>query len=387
MISTLYYPNIVGGAEKTTQLLAEELLKNNLSVAVISSAKQRSVGKVNGIKVYYIPLKNLYWPFSKQQRPGWQRTLWHMIDSYNPFMAREVGKIVDQERPDLVHTHTLTGFSVATWKAVKKRGLPLVHTIQDYYLLCPRSNMFRGGANCVKSCRACSLFSQPKQGLSALVDHVVPVSKFVQDRHSGTHYFNGAGSSVIPNPAPACREPVKSPSRGALTCGFLGQLTPNKGIEDLLREFAPIEPGAAALLVAGTGKDDYVNFLRQTYGRPNIQFLGFVPPRKLFDQIDVLIVPSLWHDPCPLVILEAYSFGIPVIAARRGGIPEEVEEGKTGFLFEPSQPGELRRQIANFIHHPDLAAAMADHCWATAREFSLAQVCDRYQAVYRGLLG
>lgn len=387
MVSTLYFPNIVGGAEKATQLLAEELLKNNVSVAVVSSAKQRSVGEVNGIKVYYVPLKNLYWPFSKQIRPRWQKALWHILDIYNPFMAREVGKIIDQEQPDLVHTHNLAGFSVATWKAVKKRGLPLVHTSSDYYLLCPRSKMFRGGTNCAMSCWACSLFSQPKKSLSSLVDHVVPVSKFVQDRHSGTHYFDGAESSVIFNSAPSYQEPTRSPSRGTVSCGFMGQLTPSKGIEDLLREFARIDPGTATLFVAGTGKGSYVNLLRQKYGRPNVHFLGFVPPRELFDQIDVLIVPSLWHDPCPLVILIAYSFGTPVIAARRGGIPEEVEECKTGFLYEPSQPGELRQQIAKFFHHPELAADMAGHCWAKARDFSLAQVCDRYQAVYRGLLG
>jgi glycosyltransferase involved in cell wall biosynthesis len=88
-----------------------------------------------------------------------------------------------------------------------------------------------------------------------------------------------------------------------------------------------------------------------------------------------------------LVIAEAYSFGIPVIAARRGGIPEIVEEGKTGYLFDPSQPGELERQIARFLDRPELAADMADHCRAKVKDFSLAHFLQQYLAIYRGILG
>jgi glycosyltransferase involved in cell wall biosynthesis len=72
------------------------------------------------------------------------------MDIYNPLMAWEVKKIIDREQPDLVHTHNLQGFSVAAWKVVKKRGLPLVHTMHDYYLLCPRNTMFGGGRNCTE---------------------------------------------------------------------------------------------------------------------------------------------------------------------------------------------------------------------------------------------
>jgi glycosyltransferase involved in cell wall biosynthesis len=108
--------------------------------------------------------------------------------------------------------------------------------------------------------------------------------------------------------------------------------------------------------------------------------------RKLFDQIDVLIVPSLWDDPCPLVVLEALYFETPVIFALCGGITEEVVDGKTGFLFEPSQPEELRRPLDKFIQNPKLAADMASHCWAKAKELSLSHYLEKHLGVYRGLL-
>ena len=264
-------------------------------------------------------------------------------------MAREVGKIIDRERPDLVHTQHLQGFSVATWKAVKKRGLPLVQTLHDYYLLCPKITMYHRDMNCTKLCRSCSLFSRPKQRLSTLVDHVVSVSKFVLDRHLKEHYFTRAKCSVINNYAPDRQEPEGSISCGTVKFGFLGQLTPHKGIEFCLKAYSGIRPGAATLKVAGAGKGDYVNFLRQKYEGPNVHFLGFVSPRELFDQINVLIVPSPWQEALGLVILEAYSFGIPVIAARRGGIPEVVEEGKTGFLLTRPDRGNWSDKSPDFF--------------------------------------
>jgi glycosyltransferase involved in cell wall biosynthesis len=76
-----------------------------------------------------------------------------------------------------------------------------------------------------------------------------------------------------------------------------------------------------------------------------------------------------------------------VIAARRGGITEIVEDGKTGFLFDPSQTGDIERQIARFLVYPGLATEMGVHCQAKAREFSLLRFYEEYLAVYRGLLG
>jgi glycosyltransferase involved in cell wall biosynthesis len=213
-VNTLYYPTIVGGAEKMVQSLAEGLSAVNIETVVAATSGRTAIDQIGGVKVYSVGMKNLFWPHDKRKRLSFMKPFWHFIDIYNPFIAREVEKIIEREKPDLAHTHNLQGFSVAAWKAVKKRGLPLVHTMQDYYLLCPRSNMFWRGKNCTESCWTCSLFSRPKRRLSALVDHVVSVSRFVLDRHVGAHYFGGARSSIILNYAPACQGFARSSSRG-----------------------------------------------------------------------------------------------------------------------------------------------------------------------------
>lgn len=386
-VNALYYPNQVGGAENVVRSLAGGMAANNIETVVAATAGRTSVDRVEGVKIYHVRIRNLFWQYDNRKRFSLLKPWWHLIDIYNPLMAQEVEKIIDRERPDLVHTHNLQGFSVATWKAVKKKGLPLIHTVHDYHLLCPANTMYRRGMNCVAPCWSCALFSHPKKRLSGLVDRVVSVSKFLLDRHTNAHYFSGARCSVIINYAPESQEPAGFTPGDQVRFGFLGQLTPYKGIEILLNVFSGIVPGAASLSVAGTGKGDYVNFLRQQYEGPHIHFLGLVSPRELFDRIDVLIVPSLWHEALGLVILEAYSFGVPVIAARRGGIPEVVDEGKTGFLFEPSQSEELREKIARFLRQPELAADMAGHCWAKAKGLARSHFLQQYMEVYRGVLG
>ena len=89
-------------------------------------------------------------------------------------------------------------------------------------------------------------------------------------------------------------------------------------------------------------------YKRQAYNNSKIEYKGFIKPEEFYPQIDVLIVPSIWNEPLGRVVFEAYSYGIPVIASKRGGITEIVKEGETGYLFEPFQKGELLMYIEKF---------------------------------------
>ena len=84
--------------------------------------------------------------------------------------------------------------------------------------------------------------------------------------------------------------------------------------------------------------------------------------------------------------MEALAHGIPVIGARRGGIPEILEEGKTGFLFEPSRPAELQEQIQKFLEQPALVTRMGQQCRERAKGFTPEAMCRQYLEVYRSLI-
>ena len=134
------------------------------------------------MRVFGLGLRNLYWPFGNPPAP--LKPLWHALDSYNPVMGRALARLLEQLAPELVHTHTLAGFSVAAWDAAAGLGLPLAHTLRDYYLLCPRATMFRAERPCAQRCRDCALYSLPRAARSSRVGAVVGISEAILERRA-----------------------------------------------------------------------------------------------------------------------------------------------------------------------------------------------------------
>ncbi len=386
-INTLYQPNHVGGAEKSTQLLAEGLREAGHDVAVITcdSAPETRVAEINGVTVYYVGLKNLYWPFSARRPGRFIRAAWHAVDSYNPLMAAAVVNILQQERPDAVSTHNLTGFSCAIWRVAKRRGIALYHTLRDYSLMCPKASMFRAGKVCAEQCRLCRIYTSPSRRLSVEVDGVVGISRYILDKHLGAGYFAGVGiRRVIHNAVSLPRRSGISARRrsGALRLGFMGQMTPEKGIGRLVDAMRSWPASKCRLVVAGRGSPAYEHELRRR-APENVQFLGFVDPAQLFAQIDVLVVPSIWPEPFGRTVIEAYAHGVPVIASDCGGLPELVEHRRTGISYSSADSFSLKRAIATFLDEPDLlegarvlALEKAEH-WGLERH--VADYCALFQ--------
>lgn len=385
--NTLYHPHAQGGAERSVRFLAEGLVQDGHQVTVASLApdsEHSGARDVNGVDVRYMPLRNVYWPFGGSN-PTFLKAFWHAADIYNPLMTRQAAELLAENQPDLVHTHNLAGFSTGIWRTAKARGLPVVHTVRDYYLLCPRTSMYRNGANCPRRCWDCRLFSSPKTGMTRLVDGVVGISRFVLRSHLECGQFPGAIRRVIYNPYTPSGPGNGQPHRGTgpLRVGYLGRLTPRKGIEVLLEVFATLPIDRFELLVAGAGASGYEAELRRTFARPNIRFLGFVAPRQLLGSIDVLVVPSLWHEPLGRTVIEAYAHGVPVVAARRGGIPELVDEGETGLVFDPDEPEELGEQLRALGAHAARRREMGGKAAAKAREYLPDRIAGQYLAFYR----
>lgn len=389
-INTLYHPNVRGGAERSVKFLAEALVHAGHEAVVICTMPESGthMATINGVKVYYLKLKNLYYPFRDKSNPIFLKPFWHAIDTYNPFMARELGLILAKEHPDLVHTNNLCGFSVAVLNQIKLRGLPLVHTLRDYYLICPRS-MYRKGTNCETQCWSCKLYALPRKKVSNLIDSIVGNSRFLIDRHLQFGYFKDISSfRVIYNAYKLPKDMAfNHPSNDTgLRLGYLGSLHPNKGLEILLKILTRFSPEQWELWIGGKGIQEYESYLKNSYSFPNVHYLGFIQPAILLAKVDVLVVPSLWHDPLPRTIFEAYAHGIPVIGSRRGGIPEIIEEKKTGFIFDPDYPEELEAEIKRFIQDRNLAVYMRANVLKKAQEFLPEKIISEYLKVYHEVL-
>src|SRR5690349_24794177 len=104
--NTLYYPDEPGGAEVSTRLLAEGLVKAGMEVSVVCATGTGAdrVEDVNGVKVYRLRSVNLYWPHSREKRGRVARLIWHVIDVHNVVMSRKLSSIIAREKPDVLST-------------------------------------------------------------------------------------------------------------------------------------------------------------------------------------------------------------------------------------------------------------------------------------------
>lgn len=385
-VGSLYAPNGVGGAERTVQTIAEMAVRLGHEVATISLAPDgiAKTAEINGVRAHYVPLANIHFPFGGKTYKAWRRALWHAVDAYNPWMARRVGRILDQERPDVVQTGNLMGFSAAVWQSARRRGIPVVQMLHDYYMGCANSSMFKNQKNCQRQCGACRVFTWPRRAMSDTPRAVISLSARLLERVEGTGMFPNVAKKVVIHGAsdlrPQLLERQAPPSSDGLTVGYLGRLESTKGLEFMLDAVAQA-PGVRVLL-AGKGDEDYVHGLKQRYQvAPNIEFLGFTRPAELFARIDLLLVPSMWEEPLGRVIYEAYAHGVPCIVTRGGGMPEIVEEGRTGYVVEPGDTAGLTallKQLAQGWDRPATRAA----CLTKSEEFKVEKLIHSYVDVW-----
>lgn len=391
-VNTLYYPNIIGGAERSLQVLAESLVKQGHEGVVVSTSpkQQLEIAEVNGVKVYYIPLKNLFWPFGDRKPAGLKKLFWHTIDTLNPWMAQEVDKIIDIETPDILHTNNLMGFSTLVWKTAKKRNIPIVHTLRDYSLLCRRAIMYKEEKNCTTQCRECKPFVQPRKYLSQHVDAVVGISRYILNRHTQLNYFSGASIQKVIFNSYQAKSNINSTEiyqqkKDTLQIGFLGRLEPSKGLQFLLEVLKQIPNEKWELWIGGKGASQYEEYLHNSYSMPNVHFLGFVKPEDFFSKIDLLVVPSLWNEPLGRTVFEAYAYGIPVIGSNRGGIPEIIDEGKTGLIFDSDNNQQLLYILYQVIKQPKSLLRMRQYCQEKVNIFAYQRIFNEYLEVYHRL--
>ncbi|MEM7081905.1 MAG: glycosyltransferase family 4 protein [Pseudomonadota bacterium] len=384
-ISSLYPPNVVGGAEVGLRTISEAMSQFGHELHVVT-LQPEGVDPVIGrerrgsVQVTEVPLANLYWPFKAADlRPNSiTRILWHGIDTANHIMAKRVQAIVNEIDPDIVLTRNIQGFSTAVIPAIKRTGKPLVHVLHDYSLICPRTTMFRNGKACgmlSERCFGCRALTAPRRSHLTAVDGVIGVSKAVLDAHLQHGLFTGIRNRVIYNALKPNIKPIKSltdrrrPAR--FTFGFMGRVEQSKGVETLLKAFSALERHGihADLHFAGRGEPEYLEMLKLKWPQRNIRYLGYVEANSFLEDIDCLVFPTESVEALGNSVFEAFSKGIPVIGSNTGGIVESLTHDKTGFVFTPGNENELAGFMYSLLMEPDRYESMSQAALYKSREY------------------
>lgn len=139
---------------------------------------------------------------------------------------------------------------------------------------------------------------------------------------------------------------------------YVGRLTEVKGVHVLIEAFREIHRRMPETQLIITGSSFFDGAAKTSYERSLVQlaepvsnaivFTGYLPHEKLrflYSAVDMIVLPSIWQDPCPLVVLESMASGTCLVSSAVGGIPEIMEDGKTGVLVSPNAPLALAEAV------------------------------------------
>lgn len=306
---------------------------------------------------------------------------------WNRAAASAVTEVIAEVEPDVVHCHGVhRHLSPSVLDAAQRAGVPLVLTAHDYFLVCPGNVLLRGGTTpcqprrcgrrvfaaaavhrCVDGSIARSVlgaaeltYQRLSRNYERTIRTVVCPSRFVADllAQGGV---DGPKLAVLPH-AVAVTDARRAPTDGPFLVA--GRVSPEKGISVALEA---ARRAGVPMVVAGDGP--LLPELRTLY--PEADWVGHLDAHDLsalLAKATALVVPSRSPENAPMSVLEAMAAGVPVIASRIGGIPEQVTDKSDGLLVPPGDHLALSAAMQRLWEDPGLAATLGAEARRTARE-------------------
>jgi glycosyltransferase involved in cell wall biosynthesis len=305
-----------------------------------------------------------YWPTNMSKLDAFTR----------PFGAKQVVKgftqLLNDFRPDVVHLNNIhTHLSPIIAKIAHEKGIRVVWTLHDTKLVCPCYTCMRDGKWCTECFtdktavikHRCMPGSVPgavigclealkwnKEKLQEYVDLFLPPSQFMMDTVVKGGY-NPDKFRVLCNFIDVAKVQHPSFDKGDYYV-YLGRVNEVKGVRTLCKAAAALNH---RLIVIGGG--ELLDELKDEYREAKqIEFLGqkqWNEFRPLLEGARFMVLPSEWSENNPLTVIEAQSLGTPVLGARIGGIPELIEEGRTGMTFTSGDVEDLKKKIEETFQH------------------------------------
>ena len=300
---------------------------------------------------------------------------------YDPeafFKARSFAKDI---KPDLVYSlQFLNKMSPAVLDGFHSTGHPVVLRISDFGLICPQAHMFDGqqvcdacvkgnflhpiARRCIKGSAAAGMIKGSATMLHRLlrcrdrIDAYAFPSRYTMKRFAEAG-FPEDRLHYLPTFIETPRTPP-SPDRGE-TILYFGRVVQEKGVHQLIEAWDGIPGDKPKLVVIGAQEGyEYADRLIAKYG-DRIEFHSFIANSELASYIAraiCVVVPSVWYDNQPNVVLETYSQGKPIIAPDHGCFPDLVQHSRTGFLYEATNVESLREHLRWAMEHPAEMAEM-----------------------------
>jgi glycosyltransferase involved in cell wall biosynthesis len=276
---------------------------------------------------------------------------------------RKLDRLISDFRPDVAHLHNIYHqLSPSILWTLKRRGVPVVMTLHDYKLVSPNYNLFSEGRiweesrpgkyyrcvadRCVKGSFLKSLVCAVEAYLHRFLDSYGQADVFLSPSRFLAGKFREFGwkhpIEYVPQPLLPFPDSVPGwteTSSSDAPFVFVGRLSEEKGVDRAIEAMRHYR-GKSSLLIIGSGPDESrLRALAKSLGvEGRTDFLGakYGEERERIVRLaKAVVIPSLWYENMPYVLLEALGAGRPVVASRLGGMAERIKEGVNGFLVDP----------------------------------------------------
>jgi glycosyltransferase involved in cell wall biosynthesis len=320
---------------------------------------------------------------------------------WNHEAAIKLEALIEEFKPEVAHLHnTYHQLSPSIIWTLRKHRIRIVMTLHDYKLISPNYSLLVRGKiwdhtsgwraildRAVQDSYLKSAICAVEKWFHALLGTFGKIDAFIAPSHFLIERFRAAG---FPHPIRHMVQPIRPFPEAPTTRGgdyllFIGRLSEEKGVGTLIEASARMQ-GDIGLKIIGAGPEE--TLLRdQAKSVPGVEFLGYQTGaawEQALQGAKALVVPSIWYENMPYVVLEALSRGKPVIATRLGGVPERIQEGENGWLFEAGDSEDLVRAVRSLMLYPepDKLARAAYESIADARpEAYYANLLSVYQGV------
>ncbi len=411
-----YPPNYNAGSEVYSQSICNELAKTH-KVSVFTREE------------------NLYAPcFSiREEKINKNLTLYFVNnpqgkDGYrHKQMDENFAELVKELNPDIAHVGHLNHLSTGLIDELNKLKIPIVFTLHDFWLMCPRGQFLtrsigkennfqlcnaQNDEKCAKDCYQVYFSGRKKNEKSDIrrwsswvnermletkaiinkVDLFIAPSNYLKDRF--VHDFDIPENKIIyldyGFPTEYLSKPQKVKEKEHYTFGYIGTHIPAKGVNLLIEAFKQIEQ-PATLKIFGRANGQSTKALKKmaSTSHNKIEFLGEYINSNLvedvFSNVDCIVVPSIWGENSPLVIHEAQACNIPVVTADFGGMKEYVKHNVNGLLFKHRDVNSLVEQVKFAVENPDKMRKLGNKGYLYSNNGSVPNIrehCHNLEQIY-----
>lgn len=297
---------------------------------------------------------------------------------FNRAVYTDVRRLIRKHAIDVIHCHNLWPLvGPSAYRAAEAEGVALVQTMHDFRIGCLQGQLLRRGRICercrpgrhlsgmVFGCYRGSRVQSIALGMAQTVNaafgawslptlYIAP-SQFVRDKMAG--WGISADRTVVkPHFVPKDPGPM-APERDIAV--YVGRLSSEKGLQAVI---AAWRVDGVPLVIVGDGplRADLEHQV-SVAGKTNIRFVGHKNAAEVgafLRRACFLILPSITYETFGRVLIEAYAYGVPVLATRLGATPEIVREGVTGLLFDPHNPADLGAKLDQLARNPEQSRPM-----------------------------